>query len=323
MTQFRTEVNPSPFSQKLSYKDNILLMGSCFSENIGSKFTHFGFNAVTNPFGVIFNPISIANLLQRSLDNRKFEERDLHFDQGRWFCFETHGDLAALTKEECLAKHNEALSKAAQFLKKTNYLIVTLGSAWVYEHIDSGNIVANCHKVPNKEFTKRLLSIEEIVKEFENVLKQFKIQNLELSIVFTVSPVRHLKDGVVENQQSKSTLHLAIQQLVAELDNVSYFPSYEIMLDDLRDYRFYKEDMLHPNSQAIDYIWEKFKISSIDDSCFELMQRVDKIRSGIAHRPFNENADEYKKFKVNLSKDVESIKLELPSFKVTVNSQNY
>ncbi|MBL4651618.1 MAG: GSCFA domain-containing protein [Flavobacteriales bacterium] len=316
MTQFRTEVTPNPPTQKLSYKDDILLVGSCFSENIGSKFAYFGFNSMTNPFGVVFNPISIANILYRIVANKTFEESDFHFDQGRWFCFETHGDLAALTKEECLAKHNEALSKASKFLKKTSCLIITFGSAWIYEHIDSGNIVANCHKVPNKKFTKRLLSKEEVVESFRELIKNFELSAFNFPLLFTLSPVRHLKDGVVENQRSKSVLHLAIQQLVEDFESVSYFPAYEIMMDDLRDYRFYNRDMLHPNQQAVDYIWERFKESSIDNSCFKLMARVDKVRNGLAHWPFNENSDEYKNFKKKLAAEIEAIKVELPSIQL-------
>ncbi|MBL4624539.1 MAG: GSCFA domain-containing protein [Flavobacteriales bacterium] len=316
MSEFRTEVVPVLLMQKLSYADSMLLIGSCFSENMGRKFDHFGFDTLTNPFGVIFNPISIVNLLQRSLDSRMYTESDLHFDQGRWFCFETHGDMTALTKEECLKKHNLALDKAFEFLKKTNCLIITLGSAWVYEHIDLKYIVANCHKVPNKNFTKRLLSIEEVIRSFQQLIKSFELETLNVKLLFTISPVRHLKDGVVENQRSKSILHLVIQQLVDKFEMVDYFPAYEIMMDDLRDYRFYNQDMLHPNQQAVDYIWEKFRESSIDNSCLELMERVDKLRNGLGHRPFNEDDEKHKKFKAKLITEVKLVKQLLPSIEL-------
>jgi hypothetical protein len=319
MTSFRTEVNPASAEQKISYQDNVLLIGSCFSENIGSKFAHFGFNSLTNPFGVVFNPVSIASLLQRMLDNKLFVEEDFQFDQGRWFCFETHGDIAALTKEECLQKHNEVLTLAFEFLKKTNRLIITLGSAWVYEHIETGNLVANCHKVPNTQFRKRLLSIEEVVGSFNKLIKNLKLETSNVQLTFTLSPVRHWKDGVVENQRSKSLLHLAIQQLVEECESASYFPAYEIMMDDLRDYRFYKEDMLHPNQQAVDYIWEKFKNSSIDESCSALMGRVDKARSSLAHRPFNEYSEAYRKFKLKLDSEIEQVNKELNGVSLSEN----
>jgi len=312
MLEFRTEVTPRPISKKLNYRDQLLLMGSCFSVNMGNKLNHFGFRAYSNPFGIVFNPISIANLLQRCLDKRLFEEKDIHFNQGRWFCFETHGELGGLNKEECLKKHNEVLISSADFLEQASCLIITFGSAWVYEHIETGNLVANCHKLPNTQFRKRLLSIDEIEKNFKQLIKNFERSTLSVQFIFTVSPIRHWKDGVIENQRSKSLLHLAIQSLVEQYDNLNYFPAYEIMLDDLRDYRFYKENMLHPNQQAVNYIWEKFKNSSIDESCLDLMLRMDKLRSSIAHRPFNEDSTEYQNFKDGIAKEVLLVKEILP-----------
>jgi hypothetical protein len=312
MPEFRTEVIPNTLKQQLFYEDKVLLIGSCFSENIGTKFRYFGFNSISNPFGVVFNPISIANLLQRCIDKRLFEEKDIYFNQGRWFCFETHGDLAGLTKVECLKKHNEVLNSSADFLEQASCLIITFGSAWVYEHIETDNLVANCHKVPNTQFRKRLLSIDEIEKNFKQLIKNFERSTSSVQFIFTISPIRHWKDGVIENQRSKSLLHLAIQSLVEQYDNLNYFPAYEIMLDDLRDYRFYKEDMMHPNQQAVNYIWEKFKNFAIDESCLDLMLRMDKLRSSIAHRPFNEDSTEYQNFKDGMAKEVLLVKEILP-----------
>ena len=315
MPEFRTEVIPNTLKQQLFYEDKVLLIGSCFSENIGTKFRYFGFNSISNPFGVVFNPISIANLLQRCIDKRLFEEKDIHFNQGRWFCFETHGELGGLNKEECLKKHNEVLNSSADFLEQASCLIITFGSAWVYEHIETGNLVANCHKVPNTQFRKRLLSIDEIEKNFKQLIKNFERSTSSVQFIFTISPIRHWKDGVIENQRSKSLLHLAIQSLVEQYDNLNYFPAYEIMLDDLRDYRFYKEDMIHPNNTAVSIIWEAFNKAWISSKTEPLQKAILTIQSSLKHKPFNPNSEDHLLFIKDLEAKISLIKKDVPHIK--------
>ncbi|HAN00772.1 MAG TPA: GSCFA domain protein [Marinilabiliales bacterium] len=296
MENFRTTFNIPKGSTAIDFSSKIMMLGSCFAENIGEKLIQNKFQTLVNPFGTLYNPESIAHSLEFLIKKKKFTESDLFEQQGVWNSFYHHSRFSDTDKERCLANINTQIEKGSQFLKKADFLIITLGTAWVYQLKKSGTIVTNCHKVPTKEFERFRISKCDMVEKLRSVIKKIKNQNLNLKIIFTVSPVRHLKDGAIENQLSKASLLLTVHELVAEFEKVSYFPSYEIMMDDLRDYRFYAGDMVHPSGQAIDYIWEKFKTSWIDPQQFTVMKEIEKINQALEHRPFQPESREYQHF---------------------------
>lgn len=294
--EFRTKLQPQPFDKKLAYGDQIMLIGSCFSENIGRRLEQFKFEVNSNPFGILYNPVSIANGLQRLVVGEKLSEKDLFFHLERWHSFQFHSRFSGAEAESCLSTMNLQIEQGKKFLSQSGWLIVTLGTAWAYREKEGRQIVGNCHKLSAQQFEKELLSSVEIVQQFKTVLNQLKIMNPNLKVMFTVSPVRHLKDGFVENNRSKGILLNAVAELTDQNDHCFYFPSYELVMDDLRDYRFFEEDMVHPNQLAIEYIWERFKEVAITQQSVELMERVVKIVQASQHRPFNVNSEAHQKF---------------------------
>ncbi len=296
MEHFRTTFNIPKGGTVIDFSSKIMMMGSCFAENIGEKFIQNKFQTLVNPFGVLYNPESIANSLEFLIKKKKFTEIDVFEHQGVWNSFYHHSRFSDTLKDRCLENINTQIEIGSQFLKKADYLIITLGTSWVYQLKKSGKIVTNCHKVPASEFERFRISKCDMVEKLRSVLKKIKNQNLNLKIIFTVSPVRHLKDGAIENQLSKASLLLTVHELISEFEKVSYFPSYEIMMDDLRDYRFYADDQVHPSKLAIDYIWDKFKSSWIDPKLSGVMKEIEKINQAIEHRPFQPESREYQKF---------------------------
>jgi len=295
----------------ISYDSKLLLVGSCFSKNIGDKLDYFKFDALQNPFGILFHPKAIENFIFSSVNQRVFKDVDLFFLNERWHSFEVHSALSNASKENILNDLNTAIQSTYEKLQEASHLIITLGTAWVYRHIESDSIVANCHKVPQKKFLKELLEIDKITESLESMMALIRAINPKVNFIFTVSPVRHLKDGFTENQVSKSHLISAIHQVVNPRNQVYYFPSYEIMMDELRDYRFYKEDMVHPNATAIDYIWEKFSETWISESSSKTMKKVASIQKRLQHKPFHPNSEEHQKFLEILNADIEAINQEL------------
>ena len=301
----QTQVPLQQAEHQLDYQSQLLLLGSCFVENIGKKLDYYKFRSLQNPFGILFHPKAIESLLSKSIQAFSYTEEDIFYHNERWHCFDAHSDLSDVSKEELLRKLNDGLKDTLQQISQSTHIVITLGTAWVYRNNTSNAIVANCHKVPQKEFSKDLLSGDTIVKSLENSIGLIKSTNPKAQIIFTVSPVRHLKDGFVENQQSKAHLITAIQHVLEKNVTLSavegYFPSYEIMMDELRDYRFYKSDMIHPNELAVDYIWEKFKDVWISREAFATMEKVEEIQRGLKHKPFNPDSEEHQKF-LNLIK---------------------
>ena len=243
---------------QIDYTSKLFLVGSCFSENIGNKLNYFKFQATQNPFGILFHPKSIETFITNAINKKVYSESDLVFQNERWHCFDAHSSLSSSDKNELLENLNSAIVSTNNKLKKTSHIIITLGTAWVYRFIETDEIVANCHKIPQKKFLKELLTVDEITESLEAIIALLKSINRDVNIIFTVSPVRHLKDGFIENTQSKAHLIAGIHNTINAPKNINYFPSYELMMDELRDYRFYAEDMIHPNTTAINYIWEKF-----------------------------------------------------------------
>jgi hypothetical protein len=293
---FRTilEVPGSPV--RLSYQDPSMWIGSCFTENIGGWMREMKFPAMVNPFGTIFNPASINQNIELLLQGDEFESSDLGFKNGLYFSFSHHTSFSSPDKDVCLSSINRSFTEAAEFMGKTKFLFLTWGTAWIYLLKETGRVVANCHKLPDRIFERKLLSVEDIAISSAAVIGELKKRNPGLQVVLTVSPVRHLKDGFTGNQVSKSTLVLAAHELFRNLEGVHYFPAYEIVMDDLRDYRFYEEDMVHPNRQATGYIMEKFTEAWIEPTAYPVMKEVEKILKAVLHRPFNPNTPEHKKF---------------------------
>lgn len=313
--QFSTPIPIVQSNNPIDYNSKIVSLGSCFAVNIGQKLDYFKFRNTTNPFGILFHPLALEKFIGYALQNKKFTASDIFQQNDLWHCFDAHSDLSNPDKDILLNNLNEACSLANAHLKEATHLIITLGTAWVYRNTVSGNLVANCHKVPQKEFTKELLSPEAIRQSLENIIAMITDVNSGLKIIFTVSPVRHIKDGFTENQWSKanliSALHHALNTEHCQL-NTDYFPSYEIMMDELRDYRFYAEDMIHPSAVAVDYIWERFTATHITLQAQETMKLADSIQKGLSHRPFNPETEQHKKFVSKLNDKITVLQKQYP-----------
>ena len=322
--KLQTEIPLSPEENQIDYSSKILLLGSCFSENIGAKFDYFKFQNIQNPFGIIFNVVSLEKLVRRAIENNFFSEEDIFHHNGIWKCFEAHSELNSLSKDEYLKSLNAALQNLRSAVLNSTHIIITLGTSWVYKYVGdwSSNInpdsdavakyeiVANCHKLPQTNFKKELLSVEETTGSIQNILNKISEVNPKAIVLFTVSPVRHVKDGFVENTISKAHLISAIHQsLSPRTESRSfYFPSFEIMMDELRDYRFYAEDMLHPNKTAIEIIWQKFSKVWISSETQSLQREIAVIQSGLLHKPFNAESEEHLQFLEKLKQKISSVK---------------
>lgn len=314
--QFRTQIPISKSNTPIDYNSKILSVGSCFAENIAEKFDYFKFQNETNPFGIIFNPISIEKIFRRVSELDFYQEKDIFFHNERWHSYEVHSDLSNSDRQELLETLNKAITETNKQLKEATHIIITYGTSWIYKNLKSEEIVANCHKVPQKQFSKELLSAELIQKSIQNTIDLIQTLNPNINFIFTVSPVRHIKDGFIENQLSKSHLFTALHQTFDfRLSTFDYFPSYEIMMDELRDYRFYAEDMLHPNQIAIDYIWKLFSENYIAQESISVMQEVDEIQKSLRHRSFNPESEQHQKFLVNLQKKIKLLGEKLPQIK--------
>ena len=307
MKNFRTTFLISPFSFKLSHQDKIFSIGSCFAENIGTKLEENKFQALLNPFGILYNPSSVAQTLERIFSNEKITGEDILQHNDLWHSRLHHSRFSQTDKVPFLKAINASLNEANTFLKNTNRLLITLGTAFVWEEKETGIIVANCHKRPQKLFTRRRLSIDEIKENLLTVLRKIKKQNTDLEVIMTVSPVRHTNDGFIENQRSKAVLILAIDSLCQEESFIHYFPAYELVQDDLRDYRFYGKDMLHPNEVAVDYIWEHFKGALFGAKTEEIFREIKKLKAMAAHRPFQIASVAHQTFLLSNLKKIEDL----------------
>ncbi|MFS4468500.1 GSCFA domain-containing protein [Maribacter sp. 2210JD10-5] len=303
--KLQTQIPLEKAKPQIDYESRLLLLGSCFVENIGAKLDYFKFQSVQNPFGILFHPLAIENVVTKAIDKYSYTEKDLFFLNERWHCFDVHSDLSDVSKEDLLQNLNSSLHVLRKQIEMASHIVITLGTAWVYHHKERKITVANCHKVPQKEFDKKLLEVPEVLDSLKRIVHQIGKINKTAAIVYTVSPVRHLKDGFVENQRSKAHLVTAIHKKLSSPffgggRGEAYFPSYEIMMDELRDYRFYKADMVHPNDVAIDYIWEKFTEVWISGEAQSVMKDVASVQKGLAHRPFNIHSNQYGKFTAKL-----------------------
>lgn len=309
--ELQTKISLSTEDNQIDYESELVLLGSCFSENIGKKFEYFKFRSLQNPFGIMFHPKAIENLITKSINQETYSDADIFFHNEQWHCFDSHSDLSSGSKEDLLKKLNDGLENTSQQLTRSTHVVITLGTAWVYRHLERNIIVSNCHKIPQKEFKKELLAIDTITNILKNSISALKSVNDKIEIIFTISPVRHLRDGFLENQRSKAHLISAVHKIIDESD-ASYFPSYEIMMDELRDYRFCEVDMIHPNQQAIDYIWEKFKTVRVSEKAYPTMEEVVAIQKGLKHRPFMPNSEEHLNFIRSLDNKITYLKEKHP-----------
>lgn len=285
---FKLNFDPSLSTAKINLRDHVYLVGSCFSDEVGSRLSTHKFNTLQNPFGTIYNPISIFKTLAGNLDPLNSVE-----SHGVFYHWDCHGKISALSLDDLTQTVRSATETSSHFLDNSTHLVITLGSAYVYEHTETGRVVANCHKVVGSKFSKRLLTKEEIVQAFTVIYQNL---NPNLNIIFTVSPVRHIRDGLVENNLSKAILLQAVHEIVAEHKNIEYFPAYEIMNDELRDYRFYAEDMAHPSHQAVEYIWQKFSSVYFDKDTKQFMKEWIKIMQALRHKPFQSKSKQHREF---------------------------
>ena len=310
--QLSTTIKLKPQQSQINYDSKVVLLGSCFAENIGKQFDYFQFRNLCNPFGVLFHSKAIETLLWMAVQREQYSEGDLFFHNESWHCFDAHSVMSDPDKNRVISGLNEGVSLLHQWLKSASHVVITIGTSWVYKLRDLDMVVANCHKVPQKEFDKILLSPAEIMQNLRNCIQMIKEIAPDVSILFTVSPVRHLKDGMIENNRSKAHLLAAVHQIVDKVPSVFYFPSYEIMMDELRDYRFYNEDMIHPSPLAIQYIWNKFSEVWIAENAKDTMKKVAEIKKGQEHRPFNPNSEKHQVFLQKLQQKKEIIQQQFP-----------
>ncbi|MBP6182092.1 GSCFA domain-containing protein [Flavobacterium sp.] len=308
--QFRTKIPIPKSNHALDYNSKIVSLGSCFAVNMAEKLDYFKFQNSCNPFGILFHPLAIEKIIDFSVSRRQFKENDIFFHNELWHCFDVHSDLSNSNKEDLLEPLNAIIKATKQQLQEASHIIITYGTAWIYRNIESDTIVANCHKVPQKQFNKELLSVDEIQESIVRTIKFIHSLNPNCNIIFTISPVRHIKDGFVENQWSKANLISAVHTVLNAENykrDTEYFPSYEIMMDELRDYRFYAEDMLHPNQVAIDYIWKRFKETTISEIAFSTMDEVESIQKSLSHKPFNPDSKSHQQFLLKLQNKIETL----------------
>jgi hypothetical protein len=296
MERFRTSVSIEPSRYRIQLSSPVFTTGSCFSDAIGQRLKRFKFPVRVNTFGTSYNPISIHNALTYAVDKVYPSVHSYTQSQGVCVNFDFHSTFASLTKEDCAKKIEKTIDDAHAFLRTAEFVFITYGTTWVYERMDTNEIVANCHKLPAKQFQKRLLTQDEIIKSFATLHKNLSRLNPNAAIILTVSPVRHLKDTLELNGVSKAMLRAFCHEAASAFPGVEYFPSYEIMMDDLRDYRFYHSDMIHPSEEAEDYIWEQFMGKYFTKKETEFVNGFEKVLRAIHHRPFNANSEAHQQF---------------------------
>lgn len=307
MSEFRTEVNPVPFDEKIGLESNIFSVGSCFAENIGNRFLKHKQSITVNPFGIIYNPLSICSLLSKSLGGHSVDQDGYINRDDSWYHTEMHSKVTASSQPELEKWIRNIALDTKKSIESANWILITLGTAVVYETVSDKKLVANCHKMPSKNFSKRILQTTEIVTAFEKTIDLIQSVNPAVKFIFTVSPVRHVKDTIQVNSISKSTLLLAIYHLKEKYQSINYFPAYEIMMDDLRDYRFYSDDMLHPSEKAQEYIWQKLKATCFTSELISFISKWDKISKSLRHKPFNSHSEKHQSFLRKLLAELENL----------------
>ncbi len=294
--QFQANITIKPLQPSISYHDKLLLIGSCFTEHIGNYLMDVKFNVLQNPNGILFDPISVCNSLTSYIDNKQYTADELVYLNEAWHSWQHHSRFSGIDKAEVLNAINQSQQAAHAFLKQADWLVITLGSSFGYKLVDGLVPVANCHKAPAQNFIKQLSTIDETIADFETALSQLLQFNPDLKVLFTISPVRHLRDGVVDNNRSKARLIEAVHHLVNTFDKVHYFPAYELVVDVLRDYRFYDIDLAHPNYAATQFVLEHFAESCMNTNTQQLMDEIKKLIIARNHKPFNPTSNQHQQF---------------------------
>lgn len=308
--KFRTELSNINLQNKIGYSDRIFAVGSCFTDNIGGKLTDAKFTALVNPFGVMFNPVSISKCAEIISGGRSLSKADLVYEQGEWHSFYHSSSFSHHDPQTALDAINCNIQKQSRFLDQSSVILVTAGTSIIYEYIKSGETVSNCHRIPGKEFSRKRLSPGEVYDVFSGLIDSLKNTGKEKRYIFTVSPVRHLKEGFHENQLSKASLILGIEEICRKYPEAEYFPAYELLLDDLRDYRFFGADLVHPSAEAIDYIWQKFAEAVFTDETLALVTRIEKLNLSLKHRLRNPHSEPGRKFLKSVLEEAESVQRE-------------
>ncbi len=311
--EFRTTVKTGENRGWLHHSDNVVLLGSCFSDNIGAKMHGALINATINPMGTLYNPMSIARGVQRLINNEPVAGKDLFMQGGVWNSYDFHSRHSMPDKQVTLDRMNSRIEQGHQALQQARLLTITLGTAIVYRLKATGEVVANCHKVPQHEFERKMAPVSEMVRTLDEMLTALHTFNPVMNIILTVSPIRHIADGLDVNSLSKASLRVAIQEVMARhRDYCDYFPSYEIMLDDLRDYRFYSNDMVHPSDVAVEYIWQAFQATYLDDHSALAVARCERIHKRLQHRPMSANRETVDRFNADTASVVRNLIKEYP-----------
>ncbi len=299
-------------SKRITYSDNIFLIGSCFTDHIGRRLHELKFSILQNPNGILFDPISVSKSLNSYIEQKQYEQSDLFYLNELWQSWNHHSIFSGMVAEEVLNKINDSQTKAHAHLKKSDWLIITLGSSFTYRLIENQQPVANCHRAPGQWFKKHLLSIEETLQSLEESVEKLQVFNPGLKIIYTISPVRHIRDGVVENNRSKARLIEAVHYLVEQYEHIYYFPAYELVIDVLRDYRFYDIDLVHPNYAATEFVFDKFQQNFIAEEAHVFMEEIKKIINGYNHKPFQPETESHKFFLKNSLENVKNLQAKLP-----------
>lgn len=309
---FMINIDIKKLPRPIAYRDKILLIGSCFTEHIGNTLGELKFSILQNPHGILFDPASVCKSLVSYIQNKKYEEKDLFQLNEVWNSWEHHSRFSNPDAKESVRIINESQEQAHRFLKEADWIIITLGSSFSYRLAENNEGVANCHRAPAQQFNKHMLTIDETVTMLDNCYHQLIRFNPKLNIIFTVSPVRHLRDGVVENNRSKARLIEAVHHMVNKFDRLHYFPAYELVIDVLRDYRFYDIDLAHPNYMATEFVLEKFAASCVDNDAQELMQEIKKIVIARKHKAFQPNTNAHKQFMQSHAEKVKALQQKYP-----------
>jgi hypothetical protein len=311
--ELRTTFSIEPSDDKITYNDQVMFIGSCFASSIGSQMEMGHIRVMINPAGAVFNPVSVCNTLDTITNEKQFLLEDLHFYDGTWLSFYHYTDFSSDDPSTVLEKINRKSKEAFDFLKQTRFLFVTLGTSRVYKLKKSDLIVSNCHKIPSEQFVSKMLTVDEIVTLWIRQLDKLHMLFPQLHVVFTISPVRHWKDGAHGNQVSKSVLFVAVEELLKHNISPRYFPAYELVMDDLRDYRFYKDDMLHPSTSAVNYIWEAFAGCYLDSNTISTWKEVVKITKAFNHRINTNSESKRVYFAERVLKQISDIKVKVPN----------
>ena len=311
--QFHTEIKTKPLEQTIAYGDGLLYLGSCFADEVGNLCKSMGFNAMVNPFGVLYNPASIAQSVERLHNGKSFSHDEvIGVGEGHYCTFSHNTAFWNYSEAALLANINKSLVEAHEHFLQAKWMVVSLGTSWVFRHKATGQVVSNCHKLPSQQFEREFLTVDQST----DCLSAMVAKHPEKQFIFTVSPLRHLKDGLHENQLSKAALLLAVDEVCKAFSNAHYFPAYEILLDELRDYRFYKEDMIHPTDQAVQYIWERFADFAIDPAEKPAMQMALEVKRMQHHIPLFPESEAFAKFQQRKETMTENLLQRYPAVRI-------